>query len=160
MIARLAAWTLVAALMGGGAAQAEPPPLSQGETLYVPVYSHILHGNLDSRGNATRVLLSSMLSIRNTDPKRAIHIRSVKYYDTDGGLLRDFKEPVRRLGPLGSADLLIEHKNAAGGSGANFLVTWESETPVNPPILETINVYLFGAQSVAFASPGRAIRTD
>jgi hypothetical protein len=151
-----AAWVMAAA----AAARAEPPALSQGETIYVPVYSHILHGNLDSRGNANRVLLSSMLSIRNTDPRGSILIRSVRYYDTEGMLLREYEDAARRLGPLASTDVLVEHKDSAGGTGANFLVVWEAESPINPPITETINVYLFGSQSVAFTSPGQPIRTE
>jgi hypothetical protein len=139
-------------------AEAEPPALSQGETLYVPVYSTVLHGNLDSRGKPGQVLLSSMLSIRNTDPKATIVIKSVKYYDTDGKLIRDYQDARRNLGPFGSSDVFVEHKDTSGGNGANFVVVWESSGPVNPPLVECINAYFFGSQSVAFPSVGRPIR--
>jgi hypothetical protein len=43
-------------------------------------------------------------------------------------------------------------------SGANFLVEWKASKPINPPIIETVNAYFFGTQSVAFTSPGRPIR--
>jgi hypothetical protein len=157
-VARLVA--LVAALWLVRAEAAEAPELATGQTLYVPVYSHVLHGNLDSRGNPNRMLLSSMLSIRNVDPKGTVKIRSVRYYDTDGILLRAFDDAMKDLGPLASTDVFIEHKDTAGGSGANFLVEWFSNSPINPPLVETVNVYFFGTQSVAFTSPARAIRTE
>jgi hypothetical protein len=160
VMARLAALALVTALGLGPAQAADAPDLSRGQTLYVPVYSHVLHGNLDSRGNPNRVLLSSMLSIRNVDPKGTVKIRSVRYYDTDGNLLRAFDDAMKDLGPLASTDVFIEHKDIAGGSGANFIVEWFSDNPINPPLVETVNVYFFGTQSVAFTSPARAIRTE
>src|SRR5690242_17493739 len=97
-VARLAALILVTVLGLGRAEAAEVPDLTKGQTLYVPVYSHVLHGNLDSRGNPNRVLLSSMLSIRNVDPKGTVKIRSVRYYDTEGNLLRAFDDAMKDLG--------------------------------------------------------------
>ena len=156
---RMIAAVVAAALLAIGAARAEPPALSQGEALYVPVYSTVLHGNLDSRGKPAQVLLSSMLSIRNTDPKGSIVIKSVKYYDTDGKMIRDYQDARKNLGPFGSSDVFVEHKDTSGGNSANFVVVWESQTPVNPPIVECINAYFFGSQSVAFPSTGRPIRS-
>ena len=134
-------------------------PLSSGQTLYVPVYSHISHGNLDGRGKPAELLLSSMLSLRNTDLAHPITVTSARYYDTDGKLLREYLSRPLVLAPMGSSELFVEHKDKSGGSGANFVVEWISDKPVNPPIIETVNAYFFGTQSVAFTSPGRPIRT-
>lgn len=150
---------LLAALLLAAPAGAEPPAFSKGETLYVPVYSHILHGNLDGRGKASELLLSSMLSLRNTDPGRSITVTSARYYDTDGRMLREFLTRPLELKPMSSAELFVEHRDKDGGSGANFVVKWKSDQPVNPPVIETVNAYFFGTQSVAFTSPGRPIRS-
>ena len=80
---------MVAASLGSQGVWAEEA-LSKGQTVYVPVYSHISHGNLDGRGKASELLLSSMLSLRNTDPALPITITSARYYDTDGKMLREF----------------------------------------------------------------------
>lgn len=48
----------------------EARPLSKGQTVYLPIYSHMLYGNLGKRGVASSVLLSALVSIRNTDPSR------------------------------------------------------------------------------------------
>jgi hypothetical protein len=138
----------------------EAPPLSEGQTVYVPVYSHILHGNRDGRGEAQTLLLSSMLSIRNTDPDLGLTVLSVKYFDTAGKLLREYLAQPARLGPMASTDFFIENRDDKGGSGANFLVVWDAPKPLNPPIVETVNAYFFGSQSAAFTSHGRPIRTS
>lgn len=133
------------------------PTLVSGQTVYVPVYSHILHGNLDDKGRPGEVLLSSMLSVRNTDASFPMVITSVKYIDNDGRLIREYLDSPRRLAAMGSADFFVEYKDRVGGAGANFVVTWTSERPINQPILETIQVYFWGAQAQSFTSRGQPI---
>ena len=157
---RLAFATAVLLLSAGlsrSVASQEALPLSQGQMVYVPVYSHILHGNLDSRGNPSLLLLSSMLSIRNTDPSLDMVVTSARYYDTNGKFLRDFVTSPVKLAAMASTEFFVEHKDMLGGSGANFIVEWSADKPQNPPVIETVNAYFFGTQSVAFTSPGRII---
>ena len=157
MVTRTAALLIGALVFALAANAGELPGRSRGETVYVPAYSHIYHGNLDGKGRPQVVLLSSMLSIRNVDPNHGITVSSVRYYYNDGKLLREYYEAPLTLGPLGSTDVFVEHRDSAGGAGANFLVVWDSRTPVNPPIVETVNSYFFGGQFGIFASRGRAI---
>src|SRR5215510_847855 len=132
-------------------------PLSRGQTVYAPVYSEVMYGNLDGSGNASRMPLSAMLSIRNTNPAAGITLTSVKYYDSAGKLLREFLDQPKSLAPLETTEVFVEHRDMTGGTGANFLIVWESPAPVNPPIVEVVHTYFFGNQSTAFISPGRAI---
>lgn len=158
MIERTAALLLMTALLLARPAAAEERDPSRGETVYVPVYSHIHHGNLDNDNQPARLLMSSMLSIRNVDPHFPITVRSVRYFDTEGKLLREYYPRPVKLGALASADVLIEHRDQAGGAGANFLVVWSADAPITPPIIESINSYFFGCQSGVFASRGVALR--
>lgn len=144
---------------GEAAAQAEPA-LSKGQTLYLPVYSHVYQGSLDRKGNADKLLLSAMISIRNRDPKRAIRVTSARYYDTDGRLLREFVTQPRTIGPFGTIELFIERHDDSGGSGANFAVAWEADASVNPPALEAVHAALEGGRAVMFTTTGSPIRTD
>lgn len=130
---------------------------STGQTLYVPVYSHIRHGNLDGRGKPQVLGLSAMLSIRNTDPGGEIVVTSARYYDTAGRLLREFISAPIRLEAMASTELFVENKDDSGGSGANFVVVWQSDRPISPPVIETVNAYLFGPHSLVFTSPAREI---
>jgi uncharacterized protein DUF3124 len=133
--------------------------LSPGQTIYVPVYSHVWHGNLDGSGKPAMLPLSVMLSIRNVNPEHAITVRAVRYYDTDGKLLKEFYKEPKTLAPLQSTDVFVENKDMTGGAGANFLVLWDAESPVNAPIVEAVHAYFFGTQSLVFTSPGQAIES-
>ena len=152
------AGSLMAAWFSSSIAVAhEGVELSRGQTVYVPIYSQILYRNLDSQGKPSTLLLSSMVSIRNTDPDHSITVRSVRYYGGDGKLLRDDSDAARNLGPLASTEVFVEYKDTTGGSGANFLVVWDAETSVNPPIIESVNVNYTGTALTAFTSRGRPL---
>jgi hypothetical protein len=134
-------------------------PATQGQTVYVPVYSEVLYGNADSSGKPERWQLSATLSIRNTDPAIPLTVRSIRYYDTDGKLVREYAAG-NKIGPFGTLETFVEHKDRSGGSGANFLVVWDAEKPINAPIIETIHTYFFGTRSVIFTSPGQPLHVE
>lgn len=120
-------------------------------TIYVPVYSHIY------AMGGTPVLLETTLSIRNTDPERSIAITSIRYYDTKGNMLEDYLDGKLDLGPLESTEVLVEKRDIRGGSGANFLVTWNADTPVHIPIVQTVMIGSEGDLDVSFRSNGRPL---
>jgi len=122
-----------------------------GQTVYVPVYSHIY-----ADGGRPH-LLETTLSIRNLDPKRAISIKSVKYFDTKGSLIKKYLDGKMRLGPLETTAFLVEKRDTSGGSGANFIVVWDAEEPVYEPLVEAIMVGFSENNSISFTSPGRAL---
>ncbi len=124
-----------------------------GQTVYVPAYSHIYHGNKEAQ-----LLLSVTLSIRNIDPKNSISISVVDYYETQGKLLKHFIHAPVTLGPLVSERYIIPQNDSSGGSGANFIVIWQADAPTNPPIIETV---MIGSQSqlgISFTSRGQALQ--
>jgi hypothetical protein len=147
---------LACLLAAASAVAAEPPPRSSGQTVYAPVYSHVLHGNQDGGGKASEWLLAAMLSVRNTDPARSMTVRSVRYYDSDGKLVREYGGE-RTLGPMATIEYFVEQRDKTGGSGANFLVVWDAPAPINAPIIETVHTYFFGTQSVTFVSGSQAL---
>ena len=145
--------------IGGTSFAGELPPATQGQTVYVPVYSEVLYGNADNYGKPDKWQLSAMLSIRNTDPKNALTVRSIRYYDTAGTLIREYPAG-NTVGPLATVEVFVEHKDKSGGSGANFLVVWEATKPINAPIIETVHTYFFGTRSVAFTSSGQPLHVE
>lgn len=123
-----------------------------GQTVYVPVYSHIY-----TEGGKPH-LLETTLSIRNLDPKHAITLKSVQYFDTGGALIKENLETELHLAPLETTSFLIKKRDTLGGSGANFIVVWDAEEPVYEPLIEAIMVGFFdGGASISFSSPGRAL---
>lgn len=137
----------------------EPPPRTEGQTVYVPVYSDVMSGNTNRSGKPGRWPLSAMLSIRNTDPQLGLTVRSIRYYDTAGNFLRDYPAGVT-LAPLGTMEVFVEHQDQSGGSGANFLVVWQSDKPVNAPIIETVHTHFVGTRSAIFTSPGQPLAVE
>jgi len=124
-----------------------------GQTVYVPAYSHIYHGNKEAQ-----LLLSVTLSIRNIDPENSIAISVVDYYETQGKLLKHFIHAPVTLGPLGSERYVIPQNDSSGGSGANFIVIWQAKAPTNPPIIETIMIGTQSQLGISFTSRGQVIR--
>jgi len=130
-----------------------------GQTVYIPVYSHIY-----ADGGKPH-LLETTLSIRNLDPKRAINVKSVKYFDTKGALVKEYLDGETSLAALATAEFLVEKRDIRGGSGANFIVVWDADEPVYEPLIEAVMVGFADANSISFTSPGRALierkeRTD
>ena len=133
----------------------EPSGLREKQRIYVPAYSHIYSGNRE-----TPFLLTVTLSIRNIDPKRPIRIVLVDYYETQGHLLKKFINDPVTLKPLESLRYVIPEGDKSGGSGANFIVEWKADKPVNPPIVESIMIGTQAQQGIYFTSRGHIIIPD
>ncbi|MBF0135081.1 MAG: DUF3124 domain-containing protein [Magnetococcus sp. DMHC-1] len=133
------------------------PPLLKNQAVYAPVYSHVLHGNLGRDGKPEEMLLSSMLSVRNTDPSYGMTIIKVDYYDTHGQIIRRYITKPVTIPAMGSTDFFVENRDRSGGTGANFVVEWEAAQPINQPIVESVQVYFWGTQAQAFVSRGQPI---
>ena len=127
--------------------------LSKGQTVYVPVYSNVFSGprNLPFQ-------LAATLSIRNTDSSASFRISAIDYYDTNGKLVRRYLEKPVALGPLASTYVHIEEKDVSGGFGANFIVKWSTEKPINAPIIECVMIGASSGQGISFVSAGQEIK--
>jgi hypothetical protein len=126
--------------------------LSKGQTVYVPVYSHIYSGP-----KSTPVQLDTILSIRNTDPASAITVIAVDYYDSEGKHIKNYLTEQVRLNAMASTRYIVQIYDKSGGSGANFIVKWQSKEKVNAPIIEGI---MTGHKGISFVSRGQAIKDD
>ncbi len=133
------------------------PARSSGQTLYLPIYSHIWHGDFDRTGEPAKTLVSISVSIRNTDPANAIRVSSAQYYDTNGRKLKEYVPSPRAIAPMGTYELFIQRSDDSGGSGANFLISWSSDTPVNPPIVEGVHANLPAGRSIVFTTSARPL---
>ena len=127
---------------------------SDGQKIYVPAYSYLPvspEENFD---------LKILLSIRNTDPGNIISITRVDYYDTQGKLQRQFIEEPQSLNPLETKEFLIEQADPTGGSGANFFITWESDSTSFEPVVEALMYGTNGPNSFDFKSQGLIIKDE
>ncbi len=125
---------------------------TQGQVVYVPAYSHIYH----QRGRPQ--LLTVTLSVRNTALDGEIVLTSVRYYDTEGKLVRSYLEKPLSVGPLATTEFVVEREDTSGGSGANFIVEWSSGEPVTEPIIEAVMIDTSGNQGISFVREAAVIQ--
>ena len=138
----------------------DAPSLSSGQSIYLPVYSHLYHGEVNPKtGKPSETLVSTHVSIRNTDMKTAMKITSARYYNTDGKLLREYLPAPRTIPPLGTHELFVPRSDSSGGSGANFIIDWNTERPVNPPLVEALHADIREARTLLFVTTGQPIQS-
>ena len=150
---------LLLGLLSAQVFAADEPTLLSGQTLYLPVYSHVYHGDPGKDGKPAQTLVSTHVSIRNTDPQASIRLVSARYYDTVGKLVRSYVSAPVTIPPLGTHEIFVPRTDTAGGSGANFLIVWSAETPANPPIVEALHADIREARTLMFITTGQPIRT-
>ncbi len=126
---------------------------AMGQTIYVPIYSHIYYENRQKSFD-----LAATLSIRNTDLTSPMIVTAVRYYDTNGKLLRQYVEKPIQLNALASTDFVVDRNDTSGGSGANFIVEWVAKTEISEPIVEAVMIGSALQQGISWISPGRAIK--
>ena len=153
-----ALWLL--ALCSGLAFGQGAAPLTNGQVLYLPIYSHIWHGEADGKLQPTKTLVSVSVSIRNTDPRKSIQLTSAQYFDTDGKRLREYVSAPKTIGPMGTYELFVPRSDDSGGSGANFVISWKSDANVNAPVVEALHVNLPAGRAIVFTTTARQILVD
>jgi hypothetical protein len=135
-------------------AEISPKSVAAGQKVYVPVYSHIY-----AKGGKP-FLLEATLSVRNSDPNADITIASVRYYDTNGNLIKNYLDKAILLKPLATVEFLVAQKEIEGGSGANFIVEWISGSKVNKPVIEAVMIGIEAQTSISFVRMGIEIENQ
>lgn len=119
--------------------------------LYVPVYSHVYTDDA-----ARPFLVAVTLVVRNTDSEAPRFLTAVKYFDSDGRLVRDYAPKPLRVAPMASAEFFVPQSDTKGGSSASFLVVWRGKTTAaEAPMAEAVMVGTATNQVVSFTSQGR-----
>lgn len=124
-----------------------------GEYVYVPVYSSIYYRD------STKVYnLTVTLGIRNIDTANDIFIKEINYNNSKGDNVKRFLEKPIRLKPLETFDLVIAEDDTSGGIGANFIVKWVSQSPVQSPVIEAVMISIRQGVGLSFVESGRVIK--
>jgi hypothetical protein len=123
-----------------------------GQIIYVPAYSEIFYND----ANRT-IRLAVTLAIHNTDLENPIIIQSVRYYNTDGELIREYVDDPIEVPPLATTGFVVEGQDTTGGWGANFIVEWGAETPVYEPVIEAVMISSGSTQGFSITSIGRVL---
>jgi hypothetical protein len=123
--------------------------LSQGQLLYVPVYSHIYAGD-KTKGN--EFYLAATLSLRNIDQKKSITVTQADYYDSQGKLIRKYLDKTATIAPFSAMEFIVKESDIEGGSGAKFVIRWQSDEMMSPPLVEAVMIGAKMQQGISFTS--------
>ena len=130
------------------AAAADPiGELGDHHVIYVPTYSHVTHGE----GTARR--LTTTLSVHNISFRDSIWVHKVRYYNTDGKIVRDFLQEKVSLSPMATYQVRVSPGDTTR-LGANFLVEWEGQAGVPAPLVEAVHVSLSSSIGTSFVTRG------
>ena len=123
-----------------------------GQTIFVPAYSEIFFEDTERTWD-----FAVTLAVHNTDLDESIILKSVRYYDTNGQLVKDFLAEPIRLDKLVTRGYLVGRSDNRGGIGANFVVEWVADTDVTAPVVEAVLISATGTQGLSLITPGRVI---
>ncbi len=126
----------------------------KGQTVYVPLYSHIYSGNREQP-----FYLAATLSIRNTDMQHAIRLTVVDYYDSEGNFLKHYLDKTLTINAMATKRYVVPESDKSGGSGAKFIVRWQADKPVVEPLIESVMISTKTQQGISFTSRGRVLDT-
>lgn len=125
-----------------------------GELIYVPIYSSIYYEN----GKRT-LELAATLAIHNIDPDHPITVTRADYFNSEGTLIKRYLEKPIILRPLQTTNIVINRTDTTGGTGANFLVEWNSKGLVASPLIEAVMANASSNLGIAFTSTGKVVRS-
>jgi hypothetical protein len=129
--------------------------LSIGSTIYVPVYKSFYQSYGSTRD---AYALTSTACLHNTDSKHAIVVYTIEYYDSNGKLLNKFIDAPMTIKPWNSREITLPHSTQPEDFGANLIVRWRAEQPVNPPLVEVLMVGQVLNRGVSFLTRGCEIK--
>ncbi|HEX4957171.1 MAG TPA: DUF3124 domain-containing protein [Lacibacter sp.] len=122
-------------------------------TTYLSVYSHIY---TVSRERITD--LTATISMRNTSTTDTLYLFKAEYFDTNGKSVRNYVTQPIFITPMETAEIVIEQKDNAGGSGANFIFDWKINPSSPEPLFEAIMISTSGQQGLSFTTQGKRIK--
>jgi hypothetical protein len=129
--------------------------LSVAGTIYVPVYK-LFYQSYGSTRDAYS--LTSTACLHNPDPKIAVVVYAIEYYGSNGKLINKLIDQPTTLKPWASREITLQHSTQPEDFGANLIVRWKSDQPVNPPLVEVLMVGQVLNRGVSFLTRGLEIK--
>lgn len=117
--------------------------------IYVPTYSHVYHSGTSPR----RFQLTTTLSVHNISFRDSVRVHKVRYYGTEGRLVKDVLKQTVVLRPMQTYKVRIAPQDTTG-AGAGFLVEWEGAPRVPPPIVEAVHIGVSSTAGLSFVTRG------
>jgi len=116
---------------------------------YLSVYSEIY-----SVTEHRTINLTTTVSLRNVSSSDSVYITKANYHNTNGDLIRSYLKSPIYIKPLETIEIIINEKDMHGGSGANFVFDWATETQSLEPHFEAVMITTSGQQGISFTTQG------
>ncbi len=120
---------------------------------YLSVYSHIYTLTEEKITD-----LTATISMRNTSTTDTLYIFKAAYFNTSGASVRNYITQPIFIAPMETAEIVIEQKDNAGGSGANFVFDWKIKPTAPEPLFEAVMISTAGGQGISFTTQGKRIK--
>lgn len=121
-------------------------------TTYLSVYSQI-YSQTQQRTHD----LAATISMRNTNRMDTIFLDKAEYFNTKGESIRTYFDKTIFIAPMETVEIVIDEQDQEGGTGANFLFTWQVLPNSNKPLFEGIMISTTGQQGISFTTQGVSI---
>ena len=129
--------------------------LKTGYAIYVPIYRcfYQIYGSTRDAYS-----LTSTACIHNTDPKQAIKVLCIDYYDSSGKLGKKFLDEPITIKPWNSKEITIQPSMEQEDFGANLIIRWKSDQPANSPLVEVLMTGQVLNRGVSFTTRGVEVK--
>lgn len=118
------------------------------QSFYIPIYSDVYVSEQNPK-----ILMTAILSIRNTSQTQPLFISNIDYFNTEGKLVKQVLTQPIKIMPMGTYNYNLEKQDDTGGSGANFLIT-ASATQNIQPVIQAVMIGQYGNKAFAFTAEG------
>ncbi len=125
-----------------------PDSLETGST-YLSVYSQIYSGSQERL-----VDLTATISIRNPNAKETLFINTIDYYNTEGDRIRSYLSYPVFILPMETVEIIIQHNDNEGGTGANIIFDWGKTPVAADPVFEAVMISTYGQIGLSFVTQG------
>lgn len=109
------------------------------------------------QSNTGLINLTTTVSLRNLDQNREVLLKSIDLYNTDGQIERSYLDNPILMAPLETLQLIIVHEDNTGGTGANFIFDWSTQTLGVEPQFDAVMISTYG-QGISFQFEGVRIK--
>jgi hypothetical protein len=129
--------------------------MTTGHTLYVPIYRSFYQIYGSTRDAYS---LTSTACLHNPDPKQAIKVLCIDYYDSSGKLVKKFLDEPITIKPWNSKEITIPPSTELEDFGANLIIRCKSDQPATPPVVEVLMTGQVLNRGVSFLTRGVEIK--
>lgn len=129
--------------------------LSTGGTIFVPAYRSFYQIYGSTRDSYA---LTSTVLLFNRDPKQAVEVLSIDFFDSSGKLLKNLIDAPLLIKPQNSKEITIQPRTQPEDCGAHLIVRWKSNQPANAPVVEVLMVGQVLNRGISFNTQGYEVK--